>query len=197
MVQPSCGVSFCLGVLLLALAAPAGAAPERAGFTGDLTIGFALTTRTTGSACFGSSGPCPDDGETTHVEPGLAPVGVSLGGYLTPRIALLGRLAGTSYFRGNNQYLHTFAGPVVEVWPHDRLFLAGGIGFGSRGPNPLFGASSVHPDSGLALDVRAGVAVLNGVKHALTVSLEVIPALVDEFEDLHIGGALLVGWKWY
>jgi hypothetical protein len=186
---------FWWSICLSALSTSAAAAPERRGFTGDLSLGFSLTTRTAGSACYSSSGQCPPDPETEiHLEPGFAPLGVSLGGYFTPRIALLFRLAGTSYFRANSHYLHTFAGPVLELWPHDRWFVAGGVGLGTFAPNPLFGPSVVSSDAGLAFDARVGAVLLGGVKHALTVSLEVIPAL---YRRPRTGAALLVAWKWY
>jgi hypothetical protein len=188
-------LSFWLPLGLLALANTADAAPERAGFTGDLSIGASVTTRTTGSASGGTNMPFTTS-TSTVLEPGVAPLGVSLGGYFTPRIALLGRLAGTSYFRGggSTQILHTFLGPVVEFWPHDRWFLAGGVGLGTLAPNPLFGPSVSTPRQGLAFDARAGAVLKGGVRHALTASLEIVPAIYNRFQ---IGVALIVAWKWY
>ena len=180
-------------VCLSALPAPARAAPERVGFTGDLSIGASLTTRTVGSASGGSNTVAVDESSTV-IEPGLAPLGVSLGGYLTPRIGLLFRLAGTSYFRSDSQYIQAFAGPMVEYWPHDRWFLAGGVGLGLFTPNPFFGSSLRRQREGLAFDARAGAVLAANPRHALTLSLEIIPAIYDE---LRAGAALLVAWKWY
>lgn len=153
-------------------------------------------TRTSATACGGVGGaPCPSDGQTSiHVEPGIAPLGVSIGGYFNPRLALLLRLAGTSYFRGNSQIVQTFAGPVVEVWPHDRWFLGGGVGLATFGPNPFLGASAVSTDHGVAFDLRAGAVLLGGARHALTLSLEIIPGI---YRRTRVGGALVVAWKWY
>jgi hypothetical protein len=186
---------FWLPLCLLALSPAAAAAPERSGFTGDLSIGASVTTRTVTSASF-VAGPNPSSTSDTSVvlEPGLAPLGVSLGGYVTPRIALLGRLAGTSYFRGRGQVLHTFAGPIVEFWPHDRWFLSGGVGLGVLTPNPVLGHSSLVTREGLAFDARGGAVLVGGARHALTLSLEIIPAIYNHFQA---GAALLVAWKWY
>ena len=174
---------------------PAGvAAPERAGFTGDLSIGGSLTTRTVTSSSLGSNGTSTDE-TSTELEPGLAPLGVSLGGYFTPRVALLFRLAGTSYFRGSHQYLQLFTGPMVEYWPRDRWFLAGGIGLGTFTPNPLTGSSVVISREGLALDARAGAVLAGGNRHALTLSLELIPAFYKN--RAQAGAALVAAWKWY
>jgi hypothetical protein len=172
----------------------AAAVPQRAGFTGDLSIGGSITTRTTSSAGLSSNGAFTED-TSTELEPGLAPLGVSLGGYLTPRLALLVRLAGTSYFRGSHQYLQLFSGPVVECWLGDRWFVGGGIGLGTFTPNPLTGSSVVSPREGLALDARAGAVVKGGARHAFTVSLELIPAFYEN--RAQAGAALLGAWKWY
>jgi hypothetical protein len=150
-------------------------------------------TRQVTSFSGGSNVPFTSETSTVY-EPGLAPLGLSLGGYLTPRLALLGRLSGTSYFRGDEQILHMFAGPVVEFWPHDRWFVSGGVGLGSLTPNPLLGSSLVTPRQGVAFDARAGAVLAGGVRHAVTASLEVIPAIYKHFQA---GAALLVAWKWY
>jgi hypothetical protein len=178
---------------LLGLAAPAVAAPERAGFTGDLSIGVSVTTRTVTSASGGSNTSFTDD-TSTQLEPGLAPLGVSLGGYLSPRYALLFRLAGTSYFRSNTQIINAFAGPMLEFWPHDRLFLGGGVGLGTLAPNPFLGSSSVISRQGVAFDVRGGAVLTGGSRHALTLSLEIIPAI---YKQAQLGVAVAVAWKWY
>ncbi|HEY7372687.1 MAG TPA: hypothetical protein VIF57_11045 [Polyangia bacterium] len=186
-------LSFACLACLLATSTAARAAPERVGFTGDLSIGGSLMTRTVGSASGGSNAPLVEESSTV-IEPGLAPLGVSLGGYVTPRIGVLFRLAGTSYFRSNSQYIQAFAGPMVEYWPHDRWFLAGGVGLGLFTPNPFFGSSLRRQREGLAFDARAGAVLAGSARHALTLSLEIIPAIYDE---LRAGAALLVAWKWY
>jgi hypothetical protein len=178
---------------LLSIAAPAIAAPERVGFTGDLSIGASLTTRTVTSASGGSNTPFTED-TSTELEPGLATLGVSLGGYLSPRYALLFRLAGTSYFRSNTQIIHAFAGPMLEFWPHDRWFLGGGVGLGTFAANPLLGMSLVTARQGVAFDVRGGAVLIEGIKHALTLSLEIIPAIYNRAQ---LGVAVDLAWKWY
>lgn len=191
----TCFPAFWLPFCLLALtSSTSAAAPERAGFTGDLSIGASITTRTVTNTSTSSNGTSTDE-TSTELEPGLAPLGVSLGGYFTPRVALLFRLAGTSYFRGSHQYLQLYTGPMVEYWPRDRWFLAGGIGLGTFTPNPLTGSSVVSSREGLALDARAGAVLAGGNRHALTLSLELIPAFYEN--RAQVGAALVAAWKWY
>ncbi|HEY3667222.1 MAG TPA: hypothetical protein VGL19_14535, partial [Polyangiaceae bacterium] len=109
-----------LGVwaVLMAGATNAAAAPHHSGFTGDLGIGVGITTRPVESFtdCFSTTGQCAgvDTGvhKSTEAKFGLAPLSLSLGGFLTPKLALLFRAAGTSYFVGNRQYLDAFYGGV-------------------------------------------------------------------------------------
>ena len=125
------------------LTAVASAAPRHSGFTGDLGIGIGVTAQPveTYTSCAGSAGQCAgvDVGvhKSTSAKVGLAPLSLSLGGFLTPKVALLFRATGTSFYYGNTQYLAAFYGAVVEVWPHDRFFLGGGPGIGYFGTNPL------------------------------------------------------------
>jgi hypothetical protein len=99
-----------------------------------------------------------------------------------------------SYFRGNEQIVHAFYGPIVEAWPSDRFYLSGGVGLGIYGPNPFLSRSSTEPDTGVALDFRVGAALVNATNHDFTLSVEVSPGFYDE---LVMGYALVGAWKWY
>jgi len=183
------------------VAASAVAEPHHSGFTGDLGIGVGITTRPVESfsECFSTTGACAgvDTGvhKSTDVEFGLAPLSLSLGGFLTPQVALLFRAAGTSYFVGNTQYLDAFYGAVVEYWPHNRFFLGGGPGIGYFGRNPLLSDGVSDYETAFALDARAGVALINGRDHDLTLSLEGTSGFYSD--ATLFSAAFLVAWKWY
>jgi len=189
---------FCAFLLISASEQTAYSAPEREGFTGDLGIGVSLTsvnskvdtiqTCLPGVVCSSSSEP------RTDTRFGLAPISVSLGGFFNPTVALLFRAAGTSYFVDGDQWLHGFYGPVIEVWPHDRFYFGGGVGLALFGPNPLTN-SNADPSTGFAIDLRAGVALVNATHHDATISVEVIPGFYGD--DTVVGYALVGAWKWY
>jgi hypothetical protein len=190
----------CFGVLAVLLCAGAASGePKREGFTGDLGLGASITT-------VAEDDPPPPPGstpftpvqhtDTREAKLGLAPLSVSLGGYFTPTVALLFRASGTSYFQNGDQYVNNFYGPIVEIWPHDRFYLSAGVGLGVFGPNPLVSRSSRDPLVGLAFDARAGVALINGKNHDLTLSIEVIPGFYKNDESVQ-GYALVAAWKWY
>ncbi len=187
-----------LGVVAAALmtlqAQSAQARPRHQGFTGDLGIGLAVTMRPVFSESCSSVTGCTSS--TRHEgEWGFAPLSLSLGGWVSPKVALIARFAGTSYFKSGNQIGHNFYGAGVEVWPVDALYLSGGIGFALYGPNPLFSQSSVSLKSGWALDFRVGAALAQGTNHDFTLSLEAIPGFYER--DTVTGLALVGAWKWY
>ena len=180
----------------------ASAAPHHSGFTGDLGLGVGITTRpvTSFNECFSSNGGCGGKNSSSSSETstaadfGLAPLALSIGGFLTPKVALLFRAAGTSYFVGNTQYINAFYGPVVEVWPHPVFFVGGGPGLGVFGANPLTSSYGRDPEGAFALDARAGFALIQGRNHDLTLSVEGIAGF---YEETHMSLALIAAWKWY
>jgi hypothetical protein len=192
---------WCLGLILGVLcASTVGAAkPKRQGFTGDLGLGASVTVvrETFRIAELSSSGVFTDD-EVAEVNGhfGLAPLSISLGGFLSPHVAVIGRLAGTSYWTSSGtQLAHTFVGPAVEVWPIDRLYLSGGAGFSVWGPSAFASNTSRDPKVGFGLDFRVGAALINAEGNDFTVSLEVNPGFYGE--DTLTGFGLVGAWKWY
>jgi hypothetical protein len=185
------GVVLCGGLAVNT----ANAAPERTGFTGDLAMGGSVTTGTIAPVCGGSGGSgCPDGSTPLRWQPGLAPLTLSLGGFVTPHLALLFRMTGTSYFRGDAQYANLFYGASVEWWPHDHWFVSGGAGVAGTALNPWLGSSAGPSQAGLGLNARAGAALASGDRHALTLSSE---AILGFYGNAPMGLALLLGWKWY
>ncbi len=176
----------------------AAAEPRREGFTGDLGIGFALTSVPKGLTPVSggpTGGSASEQVESRELKVGFAPLSLSLGGFVSSDVALLFRIAGTSYFSDGDQFGHNFYGPAVEIWPIDRLYLSGGAGLAIFGPNPLTSDSNMDPERGWALDFRVGTALINSENHDLTLSVEVIPGF---YEDVSVQGyALLAAWKWY
>ena len=145
----------------------------------------------------GYAAPCFDCGSssTTRQEIGIAPLSLSLGGFVTRDVAVLGRVAGTSYFDGDRLWLHQFFGPVVEWWPIDRLFLSAGAGPALYGKSPLESGRS-RMKGGWALDGRLGVAMAQARDNDLTLSIEPILGFYERSSPL-LGIAFVCAWKWY
>ncbi|MEP7053491.1 MAG: hypothetical protein ABJB12_24215 [Pseudomonadota bacterium] len=190
--------------LLVACASQAEAKPNHAGFTGDLGLGLALTfTQSQSVAALScSTNGCDSSGGSlteTEAEFGYAPLSVSLGGFVSPYVAILGRSSGTAFIRDKNLYSNSFIGPIVEVWPADVFYFSAGPGLALASRNGFFAGTGQDTTAGWGLDLRAGFALLQKQNNDFTVSAELIPSFYrDNGVSTHATGCALVGaWKWY
>jgi hypothetical protein len=177
------GVVFCT---VVAVSQPALAdAPRREGFTLEVGLGMSLTTL------------APDVGES-ETRFGLAPLSLSLGGFLTPDVAMMARIAGTSYFEefgGDTVQLGSnFYGLALQYWPADVVFIGGGFGFALFDDNPFFGGGNrIAGEGGWALMARAGWSFATLRDHSFALVYELIPAFYDGFNVF--GHALIVQYQ--
>ncbi len=133
---------------------------------------------------------------------GLAPLSLGLGGFLSPRLALIGRAAGTSTFRDDArgrsyQTVNAFYGPTLQYWATDRLYVGGGIGLAVLAADPFGHNKQVQFfDTGVGLNGRLGWAfALPGTHHALTLGLD---AFASRFEKTTtLATALNLGWQFF
>ncbi len=146
-------------------------APRREGFTLELGLGLGITHL---SADLGAS--------ETNV--GLAPLSLSLGGFFSPDVAVMFRMAGTSWFEdilGESVQLgNYFYGVAAQYWPHDHAFIGGGAGLALLDDNPLFSSNiDVESDSGLGLTLRAGYSFATMRRHSFALTAELFPAFYE------------------
>jgi hypothetical protein len=175
--------------------------PNRQGFTLELGIGAALTIVTTEvqstSFCVGRN--CPPSTTTssaqTHSYVGLAPLSIGIGGFVSPQVALLFRLTGSSYFRSGDQFTNGVYGGVVQYWPTDSVFVSAGGGVAVFGNNPLYSGSGSIDRTGVGLSVRAGLAIANFTHHSLRFAIEALPAFYDPRNV--VGTTLVFEWQYF
>ena len=190
-------------VCLLLMIAPAARAASndasgvhREGFTIELGLGGALTVvdpNYVGSSCPPGASNCASGSEAKTFG-GLAPLSLGIGGFLSPTVALLFRLSGTSYFRSSSQIVNAVYGPAVQVWLTDRFMLGAGAGVGLHGPNPLLNESSMSTQAGFAFSARAGYALYAGQNHSFRLAAEVVPGFYESATV--IGTALNLEFQW-
>lgn len=113
-------------------------------------------------------------------------VDVAIGGWLSPRAALVLHAGGTAFSDELGRRLHGFAGPAVHVAFGDN-FLAAGVGAGR------ITASDGPTERGLVFDVRLGLAVRPRRSHALEI---IVCATRGAYESGAVtGGGLRVAWQ--
>lgn len=161
--------------------------PYRSGFTLELGIGFGVTHLL-------------PKGGTNETKIGLAPLSLSLGGFVTPQLAIMFRMAGTSYFhRTVLDQLQTsvlgFYGVHVQWWFNRWLMLSGGPGLALYGV--VFNRTSIDAKikAGFGLSVRLGFAFATWRHHALRFSLELFPSIFQKMTIM--AEALNFEWQYY
>lgn len=161
-----------LGVISLLLVpgwALADTPPPGDGFTFELGAGPALTI-------------------SYDRDPGFAPLSVAAGGFVSDRVAIVGRVAHTALRHTNfgpsqspSWLVHGFYGAAVEYFAPSGLFLSVGFGIGLYGQAPI-GGDMYLPQSRIPVDLptsrgigqsaRIGYVVLAAGRHSLRVGIE-------------------------
>jgi hypothetical protein len=148
-----------------------GDRPRRVGFTLELGLGLGITH-------------IAPDGVDSDTNVGLAPLSLSLGGFISSDVSLMARMAGTSWFEDlgseTAQIGSYFYGIAMQYWPSDAAFVGGGIGYGLLALNPFFSSDlNVESQGGLIFTLRGGYAVYTSRNHWLGFTLELFPAFYD------------------
>ena len=158
--------------------APATVGPQRGGFTGGLDIGLGFTHISV-------------DNVGSETETGLSGLNFQLGGFVNPTLAINVRISGTSFTpEGSDATLISgLLGVNAQYWVAPKVFVGGGAGIGILTSDQ----ENVDPESGLALNARAGFEVLQWTASALNIALEISPGFYDGGRVTSIG--LQVGWQ--
>jgi hypothetical protein len=171
--------------------AAAGAEPpppplERDGLTVEVSLGVAAVDVTI-------------DGENGEDDTGTVVGGrtfaVGVGGYVAPRFVLGGRVvvasaaAYDSLLESESTLTTVLIGPSLQLWAHDRLFLAATAGVATVSDNVPVTAA----DQGPGVEARVGVAAPLTRGHGLVVAASVNSTLLDEWSITSYG--VQVGWQ--
>ncbi len=150
-------------------------APTRHGFTLELGLGIAWVRATS----------------SDFSELGLHGLAISLGGFITPSLAIEARVSGATILGGASSGSITFTNILVNVqyWANDWLTIGGGIGAG------LGRGSSLTTDFGFALNARIGAAFARWRSGLMRVALEFLPAWIDG--ELVTMTALALEYQYY
>ncbi len=157
------------------MAQPVPTAPEPASYRCRLTFEAGLGLGWVRFAADGVS-------ETGDV--GISGPNVGIGGWVTGKLAITGRIAGVSHSDRGIRVTSTVIGAAAQYWIDHKLWLGGGAGLGLlvlTGSN--FDASQDNVTAGLGIDLRAGYAFSQTREHVFNISLEVTPTLLSNNGD--------------
>lgn len=151
------------------------AAPTRHGFTLELGLGLAWLRA-----------PSSDFSEL-----GLHGLAISLGGFLTPSLAIEARITGATIPGGGGGASITFTNVLVNLqyWANDWLTVGGGLGGG------VGSGSSLVTEFGFALNARIGAAFVRWRSGLMRVALEFVPAWIEG--ELITMTALALEYQYY
>jgi hypothetical protein len=160
--------------------------PLRRGVTFELGLGAALTYVTH---------------ERADAQTGVGPttLAVSAGYFVTPKVALLARWAGTTFFDKNasgdtTQVIVELGGWHLQYWANDFVSLSAGPALAVIGVNPLL-ASDFAPKFGFGGSSRFGYSIFTAKHHVLRVSWETFNSKIAR--SFVFGSALSIEWQYF
>jgi hypothetical protein len=157
---------------------PVAPGPQRDGVTVGLDLGLGFTNVSA-------------DGGGSDSEGGLSGLNISLGGFISPTMAILVRISGTTFDGGFDQtFISGFLGGTVQAWVAPRVFVGGGAGIGI-----LTCSDCEDSETGLAVTGRAGFEISQGRSSGFHIAAEITPGFYDGGRVTSIG--LQIGWQHY
>lgn len=124
---------------------------------------------------------------TLDTDADLAGLDIGVGGWITPQLALTGRIAGVNIkYQGtenlDGNIVLAWVGPSLQYWPDPHFWFGGGIGFATY---RLIGNSQCNSNgqdncglNGYGADVRAGYS-FGDTQHTFNVSVELNPTHIN------------------
>jgi hypothetical protein len=103
---------------------------------------------------------------------GLAGANLGIGGFVNPKLAVLGRFSGTNVNYDLFGQVSGVVGATLQYWATDRFIVEGGAGIG-------YWTAEGDSETGFGLIVGASGVVFNRGKHNLLVGVEYAPAFTD------------------
>jgi hypothetical protein len=149
---------------------PVRQAPERGGFTILVNLGVGIQRLHIA-------------GESDSAT-GLAGANVGVGGFVNPKLAVLGRFSGTNVIYEGDDFrvIAGVVGATTQIWVHERFAIetGGGLGF-------VRGAEGNIQETGFGLILGASAVVFRSGKHNLLAGFEYAPVFFNDETDVFFG----------
>ncbi len=142
---------------------PQPAASLRNGMTLELNLGFGMVW-------------ARSEGQDSETETALAGLNLGIGGWLNERMALTGRVSGTTFSPQDGVRFTTgVIGPSLQYWTDDHIWVGGGVGLAFAAISVDGANEQPDPETGFGLDLRAGYTFSTGTVNTFNVSVEYNP----------------------
>ena len=117
------------------------------------------------------------DGDSDTSDLGIGGLSLGIGGWVSPQLAITGRIAGVTLSENDATLSNIFVGPSVQYWLNPNAWIGGGAGVGI-----LRLAAGGESDSvnGLSLDLRAGYTFNPGTENTFNISFELNPGFFEQ-----------------
>lgn len=159
---------------------PEAPRPNRRGATFEMSLGLGFTHVAL-------------DGGPSETFGGLSGLNLGLGGWISPRSALTLRIAGTSFFediQGTEvQFIAGLIGLSLQHMVSNQAWIGVGLGIGVLTTDQ----DNIEPETGLGLDLRAGINLYQSAENAIHLAVEVTPGFFDGVDVTGIG--IQLGWQ--
>lgn len=142
---------------------PIDAVVLRRGVAFEIGIGLGLMSATSDTGSSGSAF-------------GLAGISAGLGGYLSENVALTLRISGGTVSENGERLGQYFAGPALQRWLSDTVWVGGGVGLGVA---QLISSGATVIDTDLGFSARIGANLTGRSLHSINLSAEYTVGLHD------------------
>jgi hypothetical protein len=152
--------------------------PDRSGFTLLLTMGVGFQKSGSGD-----------------VRTGLGGLNLGIGGFVSPDLAVMFRISGTSvsskrsYYGGSSYFVSGVAGVSVQFWPSDSFNFEGGVGSGISGTSGSYSSGR----RGYGFILGGAYSFYHKNKGSLQIGIEYAPAIY-EYGTIH-NVSIAFGWQ--
>jgi hypothetical protein len=119
---------------------------------------------------------------------------LTLGGWLSPRLAIAGELGGVSVDSAGVTWTQSFYGASIIGYVHPRVYLTGGLGLSTL--TESVGSDKASSASHGTLMVGAGVMLYRSGGFEMNLDLHLYGANVDELGGTVTGATLGLGLQW-
>lgn len=127
-----------------------------------------------------------------------------LGGFVSPRLALMGEVQGnvqtleTDYYGDTTSLVQSALLFAAQYWLTPQLWIKGGIGFANlRVDHSYYGTVAEVPENGLALLGGIGYELLSAQRFSIDLQGRIISGTYDSVDEHVTSGTIGIGINWF